>query len=285
MRDADLVIAVGARLTEVETQGYTLLRPPAPEQKLVHVYPDPNELGRVYEPRMAIASGVRSFAAAAESGARVDGGRWAAWTQAARADYEDWSRPPDAPASQAGVDLAEVMRVLRAELPEDAIVCNGAGNYTVWLHRFFRYRGWGTQLAPQSGAMGYGVPAALAAQLLHPNRTVVALAGDGCFQMCGQELATMVQERLPIIVIVANNRMLATIRMHQERRFAGRVIGTDLVNPDFAALARSFGAHAERVERDEDFSRALSRAHAADGPALIELLTNREALTPGSSLG
>jgi acetolactate synthase-1/2/3 large subunit len=178
-----------------------------------------------------------------------------------------------------------VVRVLRSELPDDAIVCNGAGNYTVWLHRFFRYRGWGTQLAPQSGAMGYGVPAALAAQLLHPNRTVVALAGDGCFQMCGQELATMVQERLPIIVIVANNRMLATIRMHQERRFAGRVIGTDLANPDFAALARAFGAHAERVERDEDFSPALARARAADGPALIELLTDREALTPGSSLG
>ena len=173
---------------------------------------------------------------------------------------------------------------LRAELPDDAIICNGAGNYTVWVHRFFRYRRWGTQLAPQSGAMGYGIPAALAAQLLHPERTVVAFAGDGCFQMCGQELATMIQERLPIIVIVANNRMLATIRMHQERRFPGRVIGTDLVNPDFAELGRAFGLHAERVERRDEFPAALARARATAGPALIELLTDPQALTPTASL-
>lgn len=285
IRDADLLIAVGSRLADIETQGYTLLRSPVPQQTLVHVHPDPRELGRLYQPRLGIISGVRSFAAAADAGARVSGGRWGQWANEARADYEDWSSLPEAPVSRAGVDLGEVIGVLRAELPDDAIVCNGAGNYTIWLHRFFRYRRWGTQLAPQSGAMGYGVPASLSAQLLYPDRTVVALAGDGCFQMCGQELATMVQEQLPIIVIVANNRMLATIRMHQERRFPGRVLGTDLVNPGFAALARAFGAHAERVERSGEFPAALRRARAAGGPALIELLTDPETLTPALSLG
>ncbi len=228
-------------------------------------------------------AGVRSFAATLDASARLSGERWTGWARDARAEYELWSQPPDR-REGSGVDLGDVMRTLRAELPDDAIICNGAGNYTLWVHRFFRYRGWGTQLAPQSGAMGYGIPASLAAQLLHPERTVVAFAGDGCFQMCGQELATMVQERLPIIVIVANNRMLATIRMHQERRFPERVIGTDLTNPDFAALARAYGAHAERVERTEEFAPALARARKAPGPALIELLTDREALTPAASL-
>jgi acetolactate synthase-1/2/3 large subunit len=283
--EADLVIAVGSRLTEIETQGYTLLQPPSPTQTLVHVHPDPTELGRVYQPRLGVLAGVRSFAAAADAGARVDGTRRAEWAQEARRDYELWSAPPHlADAGDQGVGLAEVVAHLRAELPEDTIVCNGAGNYTVWVHRFFRYRRWGTQLAPQSGAMGYGVPAALAAQLLRPSSAVVVFAGDGCFQMCGQELATMVQERLPIIVIVANNGMLATIRMHQERRYPARVIGTDLVNPDFAALARAHGVHGERVEHTEQFPRALERARAAGGPALIELITDPEALTPTASL-
>jgi acetolactate synthase I/II/III large subunit len=284
IRDADLLIALGPRLSEVETQGYTTPRAPVPEQTLVHVHPDPDELGRVYEPRLGIVSGVRPFATALDAVGRVDGGRWAQWALDARADYEAWSTVRDSAGAGHGVDLAEVIGLLRAEMPEDAIICNGAGNYTIWLHRFFRYRRWGTQLAPQSGAMGYGVPAALAAQLLHPERAVVVLAGDGCFQMSGQELATMVQERLPIVVIVANNRMLATIRMHQERRFPGRVLGTDLVNPDFAALARAFGAHAERVEATEAFAGALARARTAGGPALIELLTDPEALTPAASL-
>ena len=283
IREADLLIAIGPRLTEVETQSYTLLRPPVPQQMLVHVYPDAREIGRVYQPRLGVLAGVRSFAAALEASAQVSGERWADRTRAARSDYEAWSRPPK-PSPSSGVDLGDVMRSVRAELPDDAIICSGAGNYTLWVHRFFRYRGWGTQLAPQSGSMGYGVPASLAAQLLHPERAVVAFAGDGCFQMAGQELATMVQERLPIIVIVANNRMLATIRMHQERRFPARVIGTDLVNPDFVALARAYGVHAERVERTEEFAPAFTRARSAAGPALIELLTDQEALTPVASL-
>jgi acetolactate synthase I/II/III large subunit len=284
IREADLLIAIGPRLTEIETQGYTLLQPPVPEQTLVHVHPDPNELGRVYQPRLGVLAGVRAFAAAADEAACVSGARWADWAREARADYEAWSRLPPPPGARAGVDLGEVMLALRSALPDDAIVCNGAGNYTVWLHRFFRYRCWGTQLAPQSGAMGYGVPAALAAQLLHPERVVVAIAGDGCFQMCGQELATMVQEKLPIIVIVANNGMLATIRMHQERLFPGRMIGTDLVNPDFTAFAQAFGIYAERVERTEEFPAALGRARAARGPALVELMTDPDALTPLASL-
>jgi acetolactate synthase-1/2/3 large subunit len=279
---ADLLIAVGPRLTEIETQGYTL-PPPTSTQTLVHVHPDPLELGRVFQPRLGVPAGVRSFAAAADAVARVRRTRWIEWASEARADYMAWSEPPDR-SSMDGVDLAEVVSVLRAELPEDAIVCNGAGNYTAWVHRFFRYRRWGTQLAPQSGAMGYGVPAALAAALLRPTTPVVAFAGDGCFQMCGQELATMVQERLPIIVIVANNGMLATIRMHQERRFPARVIGTDLVNPDFAALARAYGVHGERVDRTEEFTPAIERARSAGGPALIELITDPEALTPTASL-
>ena len=282
---ADVLIAVGPRLTEIETQGYTLLPAPVPTQTLVHVHPDPSELGRVYQPRLGVLAGVRPFAAAADEAARVSGTRWAKWAREARTDYEAWSAPPGrGDADGHGVDLAEVVAHLRATLPEDAIVCNGAGNYTVWVHRFFRYRRWGTQLAPQSGAMGYGIPAALAAALLRPGSPVVAFAGDGCFQMCAQELATMRQERLPIIVIVANNRMLATIRMHQERRFPGRVMGTDLVNPDFAALARAYGVYGERVERTEQFPQALARARSSGGPALIELITDPEALTPSVSL-
>ena len=280
--DADLLIALGPRLTEIETQGYTLPPPPVPRQTLIHVHPDPQELGRVYQPRLGILSGVRSFAAAADAIGRVDGERWARWLAQARADYEAWSCPEPRPSD--GVDLGEVIGFLRRELADDAIVCNGAGNYTVWVHRFFRYRRWGTQLAPQSGAMGYGVPAALAAQLVRPDSPVLAFAGDGDFQMCGQELATMVQERLPVLVLVANNGMLGTIRMHQERRFPERVIGTDLVNPDFAELARAYGAHGERVERTEEFPDAFARARAADGPALIELITDPEALTPAASL-
>ena len=281
---ADLLIAIGPRLTEVETQGYTLLAPPDARQDLVHVHPDPSEIGRVYQPRLGVLSGVRSFAHAADALVRVDGARWADWARAARADYLAWSQPAAREGRGDGVDLGEVVSLLRRELPENAIVCNGAGNYTIWVHRFFRYRRWSTQLAPQSGAMGYGVPASLAAQLLRPGAPVVAFAGDGCFQMCGQELATMVQERLPVIVIVANNGMLATIRMHQERRFPGRVMATDLLNPDFAALARAYGAHGERVQRADDFPGALARARAAGGPALIELATDPDALTPGASV-
>ena len=279
IRDCDMLVAVGTRLAEIETQGYTLPAPPVAPQPLVHVHPDPAELGRVYQPALAVLSGVAEFAAAAPV---VDGARWAEWTAAARADYEAWIEPPTAPGG--GVDLGEVMTHLRDALGDDAVLTNGAGNFSGWVARFYQWRVFGTQLGPQSGAMGYGVPAALAAKLVHPEREVVAFAGDGDFQMCGMELATAVQEGLPIVVIVVNNGTYGTIRMHQERRFPERVIATDLANPDFAGLARAYGAHGERVEHAAAFPEALQRARTCGGPALIELITDPEALTPSASL-
>ena len=272
-------MAVGTRLTEIETQGYTLPAPPVAPQPLVHVHPDPAELGRVYQPSLAVLSGVAEFAAAAPL---VDGARWAEWTAAARADYEAWIQHPEAPGD--GVDMGEVVAYLRDALGDDAVLTNGAGNFSGWVARFYQWRRFGTQLGPQSGAMGYGVPAALAAKLVHPEREVVAFAGDGDFQMCGMELATAVQEGLPILVIVVNNGTYGTIRMHQERRFPARVIATDLANPDFAGLARAYGAHGERIEHAAEFPDALQRARTCGGPALIELITDREALTPSASL-
>jgi acetolactate synthase-1/2/3 large subunit len=279
IHDSDLLVAVGTRLAEIETQGYTLPAPPVAPQPLVHVHPDPAELGRVYQPALAVLSGVAEFAAAAPV---VDGARWAEWTAAARADYEAWIEHGEAPGG--GVDMGEVVAHLRDALPDDAVLTNGAGNFSGWVARFYQWRRFGTQLGPQSGAMGYGVPAALAAKLVHPEREVVAFAGDGDFQMCGMELATAVQEGLAMVVIVVNNGTYGTIRMHQERRFPERVIATDLANPDFAGLARACGAQGERIEHAAEFPEALQRARTCGGPALIELITDPEALTPSASL-
>ena len=279
IRESDLLLAIGTRLTEIETQGYTLPAPPVAPQPLVHVHPDPAELGRVYQPSLGVLSGVAEFAAAAPV---VDGARWAEWTAAARADYEAWIAPPEAPGG--GVDMGEVVAHLRDALGGDAVLTNGAGNFSGWVARFYQWRRFGTQLGPQSGAMGYGVPAAVAAKLVHPEREVVAFAGDGDFQMCGMELATAVQEGLPMVVIVVNNGTYGTIRMHQERRFPARVIATDLANPDFAGLARAYGAHGERIEHAAEFPEALQRARTCGGPALIELVTDPEALTTTASL-
>jgi acetolactate synthase-1/2/3 large subunit len=281
VREADVVLAIGTRLSETETGGYAYLTPPEPGQALVHVHQDATELGRVYRPQIGIVSALPEFAAAARALEPLDAGRSAAWREAARADYEATLRFDPAPGD--GVDLAAVVLHLHERLP-DAIVANGAGNYTVWVHRFWQFSRYRSQLAPLSGAMGYGVPASLAGKLVHPDRTVVAFAGDGCFLMCGQELATMVANDLQILVIVVNNGMLGTIRMHQERTYPGRVMGTHLVNPDFAAFARSFGVWGERVEETGAFPAALERALAAGGPALLELVCDPEALTPRQSL-
>jgi acetolactate synthase I/II/III large subunit len=281
VRDADLVLAIGTRLSETETGGYTYLTPPVPRQTLVHVHQDATEIGRVYRPQLGIVSGLPEFAAAARAQAPLEAGRYAGWRTAARADYEDALRYDPAPGS--GVDLAAVLEHLRSRMPT-AIVANGAGNYTVWVHRFWQFSSYRSQLAPLSGAMGYGVPAAVAAKLVHPERPVVAFAGDGCFLMCAQELATLVANDLDVLVIVVNNGMLGTIRMHQERHYPGRVMATDLVNPDFPAFARSFGAYGERVEATSGFAAALERALAASGPALLELVCDPEALTPRQSL-
>jgi acetolactate synthase-1/2/3 large subunit len=279
VREADLLLAIGPRLGEMTTSNYSLLRPPVPEQTLVHVFPGAEELGRVYRPELAILAGMERFAAAVRD-LRVEP-RWREWTRAARAEYEAWQRPTDVPGD---VDLAVCLGRLRDALPRDAVVANGAGNFTVWVHRFWRWHAYPSQLAPTSGAMGYGLPAALAAKLLHPERQVVCVAGDGDFLMSGSELATAVQYELPVLVVVVENGMYGTIRMHQERKFPGRVVGTDLRNPDFVAYARSFGAHGESVRRTEDFDGAVERALASGLPAVVVLHTDPEAITPRTTL-
>lgn len=278
VRDADLVIAVGARLGETTTQGYALLDVPHPKQRLVHVHADPGELGHVYHADVPVNASMPAFARAARLLKPAGPARWSDWTRAARADQLDHIEPP--PGMPGDVDLGRVMVHLRDTLPADTIVSNGAGNYTLWVQRFWRYRGMRSQLAPTSGTMGYGLPAAIAAKLVHPGRTALCFAGDGCFLMNGQELATAVQYELNVIVIVVNNAMYGSIRMHQERHHPGNVWGTALRNPDFAALARSYGAHGETVTRTDDFPAALERARAAGKPALIELQVSPEALSP-----
>ena len=278
--ECDVLLALGTRLGEIPTRGYTTLEPPRIPQTLVHVHADPDELGRVYEPDLPVVSGSPEFLAAIRD-RPLDGARWAGWTEVAHEEFLRWlNHRPDAGA----VDLATILAHLRERLPPDAIVTNGAGNFTVWLHRFYTFRSYRTQLSPCSGAMGYGVPAAVAAKVLHPERIVVCVAGDGDFLMSGHELAAAAQERAPIVVVLANNAMYGTIRMHQERQFPGRVHGTDLVSPDFVALAEAYGAHGELVERNEDFAAAFERALEADRPALVELRVDPEAITPQTTL-
>lgn len=277
VQEADLVLAVGGRLGDIVTRGYTLLEVPRPRQTLIHVHPDPAELGRVYEPDLPIVSDLSEFARALRRLLPLDSSAWREWTAAARADYLANLRHAPMPGD---LDLGEVMAFLRRRLPEDAIVTCGAGNFTVWAHRFYEFSRYGTQLAPRSGAMGYGLPAALAAKALHPERLVVCLAGDGDFMMAASELATAVQYDLPVIVLVVDNRMYGTIRMHQERHYPGRVIGTDLLNPDFAAFARSFGCYGETVERTEEVEGAFERAVASGRPAVIGLRVDPEAISP-----
>ncbi len=278
VQEADVLLVVGARLGEVTTSGYTLLEVPGPKQTLVHVYPGAEELGRVYVPERPILSGPESFAAAVAD-LRVEP-RWRDWTASARADYEAWQQHERMPGE---LDLGECIAHMRERVP-DAIICNGAGNHTVWIHRFWRFHSYPSQLAPTSGAMGYGLPAAVAAKALAPDRTVICFSGDGDFLMLGQELATAVQYDLPIVVLVVDNGMYATIRMHQERLYPGRVVGTDLRNPDFAAYARAFGAHGELVERTDDFPAAFERALEAGVPAVVTLRIDPDAITPRTTI-
>ena len=278
---ADLLLAVGDRLSEMITDDYTLLRVPQPAQALVHVFPEPAELGRVYQPQLAIVAGMPEFAAAARALPPSDGSRWAAWAAAARAEYEAYLQPGPTPGA---LDLGAVFTFLRQRLPPDTIITNGAGNYTAWCHRFLQFHTYRSQVAPVNGTMGYGVPAAVAAKLVQPARMVVAFAGDGCFLMNGQELATAVHYGLNIIVIVINNGMYGTIRMHQELRFPTRTIATALSNPDFAAYARAFGAFGAVVERTAEFAPAFEAALAADRPALLELRIDPDAISPRTTL-
>jgi acetolactate synthase-1/2/3 large subunit len=281
IRNADVLVVVGERLGEMTTSGYTLLDVPKPAQALIHVHPDSDELGRVYQPAVAIAATPGNFLAAMNAGPAA--ARMAARDLAAgaHAEYLAWQTPRPVPGA---LDMWQVIGWLDSHLPEDAILANGAGNYTVWLHRLYHYRRFRTQLGPYSGAMGYGVPAAVAAKALYPERAVVSWNGDGCFLMNGQELATAVQYALPVIFVVVDNGMYGTIRMHQERTYPGRVHGTTLVNPDFAALARAYGAHGETVVRTEEFGPAFLRAEASGKPALLHLKLDPQALTMNASL-
>jgi acetolactate synthase-1/2/3 large subunit len=281
VRDSDLLILLGARFGEMTSSGYSLMKIPNPDQPLVHVYPGAEELGRVYRPELAIQAGSAAFVRAARALEPLDGNAWQDWTASARADYLAFNTPGEIPGR---LQMGRVMEYLREALPPEAVICNGAGNYTVWVHRYHRFRHFRSQLAPTSGSMGYGLPAAVAAKALQPDVPVVCFAGDGCFMMHQQELATAVQYGLNIIVIVVNNGMLGTIRMHQENHYPGRVSSTDLVNPDFAALARAYGAHGELVEDDTDFAAAFERASKAGRPALIELRIDPEAITPAATL-
>jgi acetolactate synthase-1/2/3 large subunit len=279
VRDADLILVLGARLGEATTDGYALVTPDHPGQSLIHVHPDPTELNSTYRADLAICADPERFANLMEMLA-TDQPAIAAGAEA-HADYLAWSTP--APRDLT-LDLGPCVATMRDRLPADTIICNGAGNYSGWWHRYWRYGGYGTQLAPTAGAMGYGGPAAIAAALRQPDRTVVALAGDGCFLMNGQELATAVAYDVDMLVLVIDNGWYGTIRMHQEREFPGRITGTKLHNPDFAALARAYGCWAETIEATADFAPALDRAMAEQGVRLLHLKTDVEAITAGTTL-
>jgi acetolactate synthase-1/2/3 large subunit len=282
IREADLLLAIGGRLGEIPTAGYTLVRPGAPTQRLIHVHPDPDEIGAVYPTELGIVASLEAFAAAARALDPGGADGRAGLLEAAHGEYErNLAETRELPGP---LQMSAVMATLRERLPDDAILTNGAGNFSVWAHRYYEFHRYPTQLGPRSGSMGYGVPAAVGAKAVHPDRPVVCLAGDGDFLMTGQELATAVQEELPIVVLVVNNAMYGTIRMHQERHYPGRVVGTDLRNPDFVAYARAFGAHGALVERSEDFPAALDEALECGRPAVIELRVDPQAITPRQTL-
>ena len=283
IREADLVLLVGGRLAEVPSQSYTLLDLPFPAQSLIHVNAGAEELGRVYSPEIAVHAGPAAFAAAAEGLEPPPAGvAWSDWRKAARADYLAWSDV--IPENPGDVQMAAIWCHMRAVLPPETILTNGAGNFSIWLHRFWRFRRFATQAAPVSGTMGYGLPAAIAAKLAFPDRPVVTVTGDGDFQMTSQEFATACQIGVAIVVILIDNGVWGTIRMHQEREFPGRVHATRLVNPDFAAVARAHGAFAATVERSEDFAPAFDAALACGGPALIHVKFPADAITPRTTL-
>ena len=283
LQAADCLLVIGARLGEMTTGGFSLIDIPNPAQRLIHVHPGVEELGHIYQPELAINASADRFVAAlaaAEFSAGDTTGAAAA-VATAHQDYLDWNRSIRV---DADVQFSDIIHSVRKHSAENTIVCNGAGNNSGWLHRFFRYREYKTQLAPTSGTMGYGVPAAIAAKLRYPDRCVVAFAGDGDFMMNGQELATAMQYQANIIIVVVNNGIYATFRMHKEREYPHRVIGTDMINPDFVALAHAYGAHGELVVRTADFEVAFARCKAAGKPALIEVRLDPNILTPTATV-
>jgi acetolactate synthase-1/2/3 large subunit len=282
VKEADLLVLLGARMSEMPSSAYSLIDVPVPRQTLVHIHPGSEELGKVYQPALAIQATPNAFCAALAELAQPNDAPWAGATKEARLEFLDWT---DKPAKLPGkFQYGEVMRWLSDQLPGEAIITNGAGNYAIWIHRYYRFRKLGTQLAPTSGSMGYGVPAAVMAKRQHPDRPVIAFAGDGCFMMNGQEFATAVQYGIALIVIVVDNSMYGTIRMHQERDYPGRISATLLKNPDFAAYAKAFGGHGERVETTDDFAPAFERAVRSGKPAILHCLIDPEAITPSRTL-
>jgi acetolactate synthase-1/2/3 large subunit len=281
IKEADLVIAIGARLGEMTTSGYTLVTPPRPAQRLVHVHAGAEELGRVYQGDLLINSGMPQIAAALAAMKPVDATRWRERTRAANAEYREWIGRRENPGR---VQMWEIINWLKTHLPEDAIIANGAGNFSGWMHRFYQHPRFRTQIGPTSGAMGYGVPAGVAAKIAAPDRMVLSLNGDGDFLMNGQEIATAVQYNAAVIFIVVNNSMYGTIRMHQERDYPERVYGTDLRNPDFAAYARAFGAHGEVVAETSEFASAFDRCIASGRPSLIEVRLDPQAITTQTTI-
>ena len=282
VKAADLVLLLGGRLGEWPSQGYTLLDVPVPKQTLIHVHPGIEELGRVYRPHLAINATPTAFAAALDQIAAPNDIRWRDETKTAHADYLAFSEKPTAVPGP--VNLGEIVVGLRDTLPADAVVCTGAGNFSIWVQRFYRYRKYGTLYAPASGSMGYGLPSAVAMKRLMPERAVVAFCGDGDFMMTGQEFATAVQHELPIVVIVVDNGMYGTIRMHQERHHPGHVIATTLRNPDFAAYAKAFGGVGFTVEKTADFAAAFKAAQASGKPAIIHVKVDPDAIAPATTL-
>ncbi|WP_235040864.1 thiamine pyrophosphate-binding protein [Vreelandella profundi] len=277
VRNADVILALGSRLGEMTTSGYTLLTPPMPKQTLIHVHADSSEIGRVYRPDLGVVANAAEFICQLAEAAKAPKTSRERWIKEARADYEEWQQPQRTPGN---LRMESVIAHLNEDLSDDAILTNGAGNYSAWLHRYYRYRGWRTQLAPTSGSMGYGLPAAIAAKLRHPERDVICLAGDGCFQMAMQEFGIACQYGANIIVLISNNGMYGTIRMHQERHYPGRPSGTNMLNPDFAALAKAYGGYGATVTSDEDFPTAFAHAKNAGVPAILDLKVAPQALSP-----
>ncbi|QFY60683.1 thiamine pyrophosphate-binding protein [Rhizobium grahamii] len=282
IKESDLLILLGGRMSEMPSSGYTLIDIPYPQQQLVHIHPDPSELGRVYRPDLAITASPEDFVAALADLEAPGEARWAERTQRMHQSYLAWSTPPTS--GPGDVHMGPIMAWLEENTRGDTIFTNGAGNYAVWQHRYHRFRQFNTQVAPTSGSMGYSLPAAVAAKALFPEREVICFAGDGCFLMHGQEFATAMRYKLPFITLVVNNGMYGTIRMHQEREYPGRVSGTGLTNPDFAALARAYGGHGETVERTEEFAAAFERARASGKPSIIDIKLDPEAITPTRTL-
>lgn len=281
IKNADLILCVGARLGEMTTSGYTLFNSPFPDQTLIMVHSGAENVGHVYRPEIAITSSMKNMARLLKDLPAAKNPAWKQWCRKARADYEAWNSPIP---TVGDVDLGAIYDHLRTAMPDDAILTNGAGNYATWLHRFLPYKTFPSQLAPTSGAMGYGLPAAVAAKSICPDRPVVCFAGDGCFMMNGQELATAMRHDLPIIILLFNNGMYGTIRMHQEKNYRERVIATDLVNPDFAAYARAFGAEGLTVRKTAEFATAFEVALKNNKPTLIEIMVDPQALTPSATL-